>query len=130
MKMHLSLLFSFLLPTALFFGSSQRSHQMYNNNSSPLLIVLLIIIVILLGIVIYRIFSKPYSKGNDEITDSLHFIKERLSKGEINKETYNEILERIEQDENDYIETAKLRLAKGDISVTEYDEMRDLLKDN
>jgi len=123
-------MFLLLMPTAIAYGSSKRSHQMYNNNSSPLLIVLLIIIVVLLGIVIYRIFSKPYSKGNDEITDSLHFIKERLAKGEINKETYNEILERIEQDKNDYIETAKLRLAKGDISITEYDEMRELLKVN
>lgn len=58
------------------------------------------------------------------------YLKERLAKGEINKETFIEISEKIEDfDENEHIQKAKVRLAKGEISIAEYDEMIGLLQD-
>jgi uncharacterized membrane protein len=105
-----------------------RNHEMYNNGLSPIVIVLLIIVLMLLGIVIYKSFSKSL-KGNDyENATPFHFLKERFVKGEINKEKFIEIKEKIEDgDENEHIQTAKLRLAKGEISISEYDEMIELL---
>lgn len=107
-----------------------RNHEMYNNGLSPIVIVLIIIVLILLGIVIYKSFSKSLKGNNYENTDPFHFLKERFAKGEINKETFIEIRDKIEDgDENEHIQTAKLRLAKGKISVAEYDEMVGLLQD-
>jgi uncharacterized membrane protein len=107
-----------------------RNHGMSNNGLSPIVIVLLIIVLILIGIVVYKSFSKSLKGNNYENADPFHFLKERFAKGEINKETFIEINEKIEEyDENEHIQTAKLRLAKGEISIPEYDEMIGLLQD-
>jgi uncharacterized membrane protein len=58
------------------------------------------------------------------------YLKERLIKGEINKESFIEINKKIEDyDENEHIQTAKVRLAKGEISISEYDEIIGLLEE-
>ncbi|WP_303922321.1 SHOCT domain-containing protein [Draconibacterium sediminis] len=107
-----------------------RNHEMYNNGLSPIVIVLLIIVLILLGVIIYKMTTKSLKGYNYENIDPFHLIKERFAKGEINKETFIEIRDKIEDgDENEHVQTVKLRLAKGEISIAEYDEMIGLLQD-
>lgn len=107
-----------------------RHNPVNNYGSSPILILLIVVIVISLGIIIYMSVSKSRNRNNNGDFPPSFYLKERLAKGEINKETFIEVNEKIEEyDENEHIQTAKLRLAKGEISIAEYDEMIGLLED-
>ncbi|MBN2173147.1 MAG: SHOCT domain-containing protein [Bacteroidales bacterium] len=109
----------------------QHGHHPVNSYSvSPLLIFLIVVVIILVGIIIYMSISNTRKRDDNGNMPPSYYLKERLAKGEINKETFIEIREKIEDyDENQHIQTAKLRFAKGEISIAEYEEMIDLLEE-
>jgi uncharacterized membrane protein len=124
------LLTAFMTATTIQLFGQHRHHPVNNYSVSPILILLIVVIVILLGIIIYMSVSKSRNRVNNDDLAPSFYLKERLAKGEINKETFIEINEKIEEyAENENIQTANLRLAKGEISTSEYDEMIGLLKD-
>lgn len=130
MKKIYLLLLMIISSTMKSFGN-HGNEEIHGGYFSPFIWVLLIILVITFGIILYMYLSKSSSSlKNDENFDAFHFLKARFAKGEINKDIFSEIGERLERDDdNNYVETAKLRLAKGEITITEYDEMCNLLKD-
>ncbi len=125
----LYLLSTFMTATTIQLFGQHRHHPVNNFSISPIMIFLIVVIVILLGIIIYLSVSKSRNRNNNGDFFPSFYLKERLAKGEINKETFIELNEKIEEyDENEHVQTAKLRLAKGEISIAEYDEMIGLLE--
>ena len=125
------ILFIWLLMTSMLLESFgfRGNHGMRNDQISPLLWLFLIILVITTGIVLYRYASKT-SPGlkEDESNDAISIIKNRFANGEINKDSFTEILNILRQDSDiDYTEKLKIRLAKGEINISEFNEMNDLL---
>lgn len=111
------------------FGMQHDNHGMRNEGFSPLLWLFLIVLVITIGIILYRFVSKTSTGVNTaESVDATGIVKGRFANGEINKNTFTEILNIINQDsDRDYIEKLKIRLAKGEISIKEFNEMSELL---
>ena len=105
------------------------NHGMRSGQLSPLLWLFLIVLVITTGIILYRFLSRTSSGINTEDSiDAVVIIKGRFANGEINKNTYTDILNVINQDsDRDYIEKFKIRLAKGEIIISEFNEMSELL---
>lgn len=105
------------------------NHGMRSGQLSPLLWLFLIVLVITTGIILYRFLSRTSSGINtEESVDAIRIIKGRFANGEINKNTYTDILNVINQDsDKDYIEKLKMRLAKGEITISEFNEMSELL---
>jgi uncharacterized membrane protein len=106
-----------------------RNHEMGNGQFSPLLWLFLIVLVITTGIILYRFVSRTSSGNNaEESIDAVEIIKGRFANGEINSNTYADILNIINQDsDKDFIEKLKIRLAKGEITISEFNEMSELL---
>ena len=111
------------------FGMQHGNHGLRNDGISPLLWLFLIVLVITIGIVLYKFVSKsPSGLNSDADSDAESIIKGRFAGGEINKNTYTEILGIIRQvSDKDYIEKLKIRLAKGEITISEFSEMSELL---
>ena len=111
------------------FGMQHDNHSMRNDGFSSLLWLFLIVLVITAGIILYRFVSRTSSGTNsEEGIDAVDIIKGRFANGEINRNTYAEILNIINQDsDKDYIEKLKIRLAKGEITISEFNEMIELL---
>jgi len=107
------------------FGMQHGNHGLRNDGISPLLWLFLIVLVITIGIVLYKFVSKsPSGLNSDADSDAESIIKGRFAGGEINKNTYTEILGIIRQvSDKDYIEKLKIRLAKGEITISEFNEM-------
>jgi len=105
------------------------NHEMGNGQFSPLLWLFLIVLVITTGIILYRFVSRTSSGNNTEGSiDAVEIIKGRFANGEINRNTYADILNLINQDsDKNYIEKLKIRLAKGEITISEFNEMSELL---
>ena len=107
------------------FGMQHGNHGLRNDGLSPLLWLFLIVLVITAGIVLYKFVSRSSSGMNSDAgSDAESIIKGRFAIGEINKNSYSEILGIIRQESGkDYIEKLKIRLAKGDITISEFNEM-------
>ncbi|OFX43944.1 MAG: hypothetical protein A2X05_03190 [Bacteroidetes bacterium GWE2_41_25] len=111
------------------FGMQHGNHSMSSDGFSPLLWLFLIILVITTGIILYKFVSRSSTGINpEECSDAIGIIKSRFANGEINKNTYADILFILNQDSGkDYIEKLKIRLAKGEITISEFNEMSELL---
>ena len=125
------IIFIWLLMTSMLLESFgiHGNREMRSGQFSPLLWLFLIALVITTGIILYRFVSGTSSGNNaEESIDAVEIIKGRFANGEINKNTFTEILNIINQDsDKDYIEKLKIRLAKGEITISEFNEMSELL---
>lgn len=121
--------FMFIATSLQSFGMQHGNHGLRNDGLSPLLWLFLIVLVITAGIILYKFVSRSSSGMNsDEGSDAESIIKGRFASGEINKNTYSEIIGIIQQESNkDYIEKLKVRLAKGEITISEFNEISGLL---
>jgi uncharacterized membrane protein len=105
------LLTAFMTATTIQLFGQHRHHPVNNYSVSPILILLIVVIVILLGIIIYMSVSKSRNRVNNDDLAPSFYLKERLAKGEINKETFIEINDKIEEyDENENIQNPYLSL--------------------
>jgi uncharacterized membrane protein len=129
MKKIYSPLFAFITASLQSFGMQHGNHSLRNDGLSPLLWLFLIVLVITAGIVLYKFVSRsPAVMNSDAGSDAESIIKGRFANGEINKNTYTEILWIIRQEsDKDFIEELKVRLAKGEITISELSEMSELL---
>ena len=127
-KINLSLLLIISLSLQSF-GMQHSNHGMSSDGFSPLLWLFLIILVITAGIILYRFVSRTSSgTSTTDSIDAVGIIKGRFANGELNRNTYEEVLNIINQDtDKDYIEKLKIRLAKGEITISEFNEMSELL---
>lgn len=121
--------FVFIATSLQSFGMQHGNHGLRNDGISPLLWLFLIVLVITAGIILYKFVSRSSSGMNSDAgSDAESIIKGRFASGEINKNTYSEILGIIRQEsDKDYIEKLKVRLAKGEITILEFIEMSKLL---
>ena len=122
--------FVFIATSLQSFGMQHGNHSLRNEGISPLLWLFLIVLVITAGIVLYKFVSRsPSGMNSDAGSDAESIIKGRFASGEINKNTFSEILGIIRQDsDKDYIEKLKIRLAKGEITISEFNEMGEILR--
>ena len=127
-KINLSLLLIIFLSLQSF-GMQHGNHGMRNEGFSPLLWLFLIVLVITIGIILYRFVSRTSSGINTvDSADATGIVKGRFANGEIDKNTFTDIMNIINQDsDRDYIEKLKIRLAKGEITISEFNEMSELL---
>jgi uncharacterized membrane protein len=111
------------------FGMQHGNHGLRNDGLSPLLWLFLIVLVITAGIILYKFVARSSSGMNSDAgSDAESIIKGRVASGEINKNTYSEILGIIRQEsDKEYIEKLKVRLAKGEITISEFNEMGEIL---
>ena len=57
--------------------------------------IAMLIGVILIGVVIYLLVNNSRHTGSKQSSDALDILKERLAKGEIDEETYEQLLKKI-----------------------------------
>lgn len=58
--------------------------------------IAMLIGVVLIGVVIYLLASSPRRTANRYAADAVNVLKERLAKGEIDEETYERLLKKID----------------------------------
>jgi len=91
------------------------------------LYVVLVGLVIIVAVIIFFKRSLKTSKP-DLSSQAYQILTDRYRLGEISKNDYAEISNRIVLDHNnDAIEKEKLRLAKGEITIAEFDDLFDRL---
>lgn len=95
---------------------------------SSIAIVLLFAVIAILGILIYKYFLKKEKNKAMKLNElAVKSLSQHITKEEITENKYNIVFDKIEQPDDEVIETAKLWLAKGEIDIDEYDKICNIL---